>query len=34
MSNTHGHLPKAERDHLSMELQQRLGGVDAQGLYG
>ena len=24
MSNTHGHLPKAERDHLSMELQQRL----------
>jgi hypothetical protein len=24
MSNTHGHLPKAERDHLPMELQQRL----------
>jgi len=24
MSNTHGHLPKAERDPLPMELQQRL----------
>ena len=24
MSNTHGHLPKAERAHLPMELQQRL----------
>jgi hypothetical protein len=24
MSNTYGHLPKAERAHLPMELQQRL----------
>ena len=24
MSNMHGHLPKAERDHLPAELQQRL----------
>ncbi len=24
MANTHGHLPKAERDHLPAELKQRL----------
>jgi len=24
MANTHGHLPKADRDHLPADLQQRL----------